>query len=1235
MSGSEPITALVGHKGTYRLGALAGEGAIGAVYRSTDVHRGELVAIKRLTTESADAKLRFAREVSALLTLQHDAVVPLLDWGEDEDGPWLAMPFIQGSTLKERIAQGPLSETETRALALRLAGGLAAIHERGITHRDLKPANVLLPDGDLTRALLADFGLARHVDDPTATRTGVAVGTPAYMAPEQARGERSVSASADVFALGAVLYECAAGRPPFRGTNALAVLAKLLTLRPEPLRALAPWSAGSFGALVDRMLRRAKEERPQDAGEVLRVLTGLPPQNMRGESTASELSDTELKPATLLVARVSTHLAPTDAATASDIPADLEVKRWAEACERFGGRPDLTTGSFLFAVFCGSTVATDQAAMAARAGLAVYELAPHARVALATGTALVSDAGAEEITADAAQNAVTLLEADTSPGVYLDAATRGLLGQKFLVDESSANGNARLRERVDEPRPGREVRGRAVPVVGRDLELASLELLVAHAEQERAPLVATVIAAAGGGKSTLRSLLGSRLAHKQGTRLLRASADALNKDTPYAVLAELIRARFDLGADVSLEHLRQRLGEQIVALGLPQELARDLAMPFGVVEAVGSTDPFLAKRRLVTGVAEWFAAEHRDDARADAAGGRTIVILLDDLQWADAASLSVLEGALLAAPLPIAVIGFARPEIQDRRPRTFEALAPREIMLPKLDPRAAERLLRAALDDRKTSSLALAPIIAAADGNPLYLEELARVLPPGEAVRPLATGSVLAMLQARCAAQAPQQRTLLRLAAAIGNTFATDVLAEVMDAPHDAAFEAALDGLVRDEFLERHGAVGLTSTLSFRHTVMREAAYSTLPDEDRGKVHARTYAAEKRRGVASASELASHAEAAGLRDTAAMEHVRAAQALLAADDLVASLAAVHRALGLEPPSSVAAEAKIIGAIAAFFTGDMGLALTWTIEGVGASSIRSALVIRAIGYMAAIVGHAYPPARPPALEAGLLALTDHEFADEEAPALAEALALSIQVSAGLFPQDRAWVDKASARLEALYAASSAGHATRAWGGLGLGWGSYYLGDTPRAARWAAAAATHFQAIDDARNLVATFCLWARAVAMTGEPSAVLAHAQRALDLAAPIGGFPLFFAQLHRASAVADLRARGLAVSIDQQAIEGEVQQVLAILQGSTYVSVEARTALASLAMHRDQDEALDHARHVLAAAGDAPITATAHAIAIEAGDHTDGARARQLVEGANAIHHDRLTRALRLIDART
>lgn len=250
--------------GRYELGSLLGTGASAVVRRASDRVTGRTFAVKLFHAgASAHDRRRQQREMRALAMLQHPGLVALHDGGVEGDRPYIVTDFVDGPTLAERLEAGPLDADEVRRLGARLADALAHVHRGGIVHRDLKPANVLLgSDGPR----LADFGIARAVDGTAVTGTGYVVGTAAYLAPEQVRGEW-VGPEADVYALGLVLLEALTGRREYPGA-----LVESATARLHRPPAIPDGISASLSTALQAMTALEPAARPT-AAQVAALLT--------------------------------------------------------------------------------------------------------------------------------------------------------------------------------------------------------------------------------------------------------------------------------------------------------------------------------------------------------------------------------------------------------------------------------------------------------------------------------------------------------------------------------------------------------------------------------------------------------------------------------------------------------------------------------------------------------------------------------------------------------------------------------------------------------------------------------------------------------------------------------------------------------------------------------------------------------------------------------------------------
>jgi serine/threonine protein kinase len=272
---------VIGH---YRLVAKIGEGGMGAVYKAIDTRLDRPVALKVVSGASGDWKQerRFAREARAASALNHPNIVTIYEFDTQDGLDFIAMEYVQGTTLTELLEHRAVPLETMLDYARQAAGALAKAHAAGIVHRDLKPANIMVTAEGAVKVL--DFGLAKlrkAAADPDATQTqaltmpGISVGTPAYMSPEQAKGEAE-DARTDIFTFGIILYEIAYGRRPFHGRSTHATMYQIVYEEPSALGNVDPPVTPQLASLIARCLRKDRAERPQSMVEVASALAGMP-----------------------------------------------------------------------------------------------------------------------------------------------------------------------------------------------------------------------------------------------------------------------------------------------------------------------------------------------------------------------------------------------------------------------------------------------------------------------------------------------------------------------------------------------------------------------------------------------------------------------------------------------------------------------------------------------------------------------------------------------------------------------------------------------------------------------------------------------------------------------------------------------------------------------------------------------------------------------------------------------
>ena len=861
----------------FRLERPAAQGGMGVVHRGTDVLTGEPVAIKIAAHTGRETAARFAREAATIARLSHPGIVRYVAHGKGP-GPsqsFLVMEWIDGPTLRDRLAEGPLSIEEAARCGLALARALAAAHAGGVIHRDLKPGNVLLAGGSADRAKLIDFGVARAAETTDeVTLAGAVIGTAGYMAPEQARDSSTLGPPADVYALGCVLFRCLAGRTPFTGDDMLGVLVKLVLEDPPRLASLRPDAPRWLDDLVADMLAREPEYRPASAAAVAAVIehhlearsivrSGAP----AGPAARSAITASERRiGCAVLAAAGADSFAPAFT--------DEDRRGLAQAARPFGADVHVLSDGSVLATIPSEGTATDRAAAAARTALALRPLLIGMPLCV-----LVGEHAAPARVAEAVDRCLPLLRRDTTFAIRLDETAAGLLDARFDIGGDDLG--LFLRGERDAADVARTLLGKPTPCVGRDRETALLVSLVAEVAGEGVARAALVTGEAGAGKSRLRheALRRAEQLHP-GIEVWIGRSDPLAAGSPFSLIGQALRRAAGVtpldAPDVGRRKLRARVGRHLsgaAAQGATEFLGEVCGLPFDDAASV----QLRAARREPALMADQVLRSFEALVRAECEAG-PLVIVLEDLHWGDLPSVRLVDAAL-RHDHPLFVLALARPEVHGRFPDLFRLRSSTEIRLSALPPKAAARLARSVLGDGADAAL-VERIVGISAGNAFYLEELIRAAASGK-TRALPE-TVLAMAQSVLDTLDAPSRMALRACSVFGATFRSEWLAALLGVPDEEA-RRLVAPLVQAELLTRRE--GAVEELSFRHALLREAAYAMLDDEDRAlghRVAARVLSAS---GAHDAMLLAEHHERGREPAQAVRHYLHAAQQALSGDDL--------------------------------------------------------------------------------------------------------------------------------------------------------------------------------------------------------------------------------------------------------------------------------------------------------------------------------------------------------------
>ncbi|MCU0691627.1 MAG: protein kinase, partial [Polyangiaceae bacterium] len=816
---------------------------MGEIFRATDDQTSEAVAVKLLRKgASPEERARFHREVKVLADLRHPGIVQYVDHGSWSDGrPYLVMEWLEGEDLAQLQRRQPIGMADAVEVVRRAAQAMAAIHARGVVHRDLKLSNIFVPFGNLKRGIkLIDFGVVKlPTPDEFGTQPGSIIGTPHFMAPEQARGQ-PVDARADVFSLGSVLFRLVTGRHVFEADHIIAFLGRLV-LEDAPAASSIRFDVPDMlDALIARTLSRSPENRPEDAGVLARWLARLPslsnePPNsdqsassIRGAvpqttATPSLVSSEPPQPPPGALERrvVAVVLASVPGAAIDDA---LEFK--VRAILGPGAKLERLQGGRLVAGLGLETSRGDEAVRAARAALLIATTAQDARVAVATGHAVPGRRG---LAGEALEHAAVQLERAAPGGIRIGKATRPLLQGRFVVRVDDIGG-VLLHEDIAASDRLRLL-GVQTPTLGRDTEIELLLSTFRAVLEDRLPRAVVVTGSTGIGKSRLRYETIRRLSRVQdGMDVLMARGDTMQSRMGLSALGRALRCRMGirdgeptaLQAERVVRYLEQRPTCPASTAGF---LGEFVGVPFSDL----ASEPLRAARdapQLMNArILQALEALVRHDAQHTPQ-----VLLLEDLHLLDDTSLESVDWLLGCRDLMFVVFAFGRTERQARNSNLWAKRSVTRIGLSPLPDSACERIAQMALPNLDCARRG--NIIERAEGNALYLEELLRNAADGHDDLPL---SVQALIQARLDQLPAELRHVIRAASVFGRQFWTDGVSTLLN--RDC--ERDLDALAEAELLTCMDASRIDGQTewAFPQTAVFETAYSSLLDRDRVTLH--------------------------------------------------------------------------------------------------------------------------------------------------------------------------------------------------------------------------------------------------------------------------------------------------------------------------------------------------------------------------------------------------------------
>ncbi|EYF02811.1 Hypothetical protein CAP_6546 [Chondromyces apiculatus DSM 436] len=899
--------------------ARAGSGGMGDIYKGVDRETGGQVAIKLLRpTASPHERARFAREVAVLADLRHPNIVQYIAHGTwRDDRLFFAMEWLDGEDLGQRQRRAPLGMRDAVEVVRRSAAAMAAIHARGVVHRDLKMSNIFLLRGRGTAVKLIDFGVVKpQVPDEYPTERGTIIGTPHFMAPEQAKGE-PIDVRADVYSLGAVLFRLVTGRNVFETEHVIALLGRLVLEDPPRAQQIRFDVPEALDEVISNCLARDRDARYEDGGELARILARVAAQVLNNDPPATDRSASAIRRATQIPESKPLSSSQPLSST-SGVNSELGTpsrpgvsERRVVACVLYdlGGAelsPDLhatlrdvlgddarlepLAGNQLVAVLGVDRSRGDEPLRAARAALTVARALPGARVALAIGRATRATGGRQSITGEALERAARQLEAAAPGTVRVDGAATAALAGRFVVQEDPKGGVLLHEDTLG--LDGRRLIGRPSPTIGRDHELTLLQGIYSDILTDGTPRAAVVTGPAGIGKSRVRSELVQRLeASPKPPLVMLCRGDPMSRGASISALGRALRALMGIHDGESADEQMQKVAYH-VSTRLPRTL-RFLSAFLGEIIGVPFPDENDEPLRAARGSAQIMQSRMRMALEAyirSQAERAPLVVVIEDLHWVDDTTIDLVDWLLGCTDLRFGVLAFARPEIDTRLPTLWERRNLTRLTLPPLSPHAAERLVAAVLP-RETTAMRTA-LVQRAGGNALFLEELVRSAAEGRDDVPL---TVQSLVQLRLDRLSPDAREVLRAASVFGQCFWTAGVATLLE----RSATAELTALEASEIITRQPESRIANHVEwmFCQALVRDVVYASLLDEDRAALHLSASAWLEAVGDVDAALIAHHADAGGDRTRAAVLYAHATHhAITRGAQLVTALELASRGL---------------------------------------------------------------------------------------------------------------------------------------------------------------------------------------------------------------------------------------------------------------------------------------------------------------------------------------------------
>jgi len=883
---SDPLIGVV-IADKYRILKKLGEGGMAKVYLAEDEGIGKKFAVKVLSKALVDIPevvKRFFKEAQSAAAIGHPGIVNVIDCGRTRDGlPYMIMEFLEGENLESILMKEKFLEIKRAIrIIMQSADALSSAHERGIVHRDIKPANIFLnkTNGKSEVVKIVDFGIAKIKSSSSFTAIGQIIGTPLYMSPEQARGDKNLDYHSDIYSLGVTFFHIVCGKPPFDGETNIAILLKHITEDPPKPKSIRADIPEPIESLILKMLAKEPSERPQSMLDIYNELMSFDLEERKQEiiiSRAKTLPSIpsvielpgmeEIRIVTVLIANINIAEKMTEDEDENHYEITKIFKIIREEIEKAGGRAESLTGNKVVGLFGINISYGDEPIRAVRAAWNARKITEgmvNLRIAIGTGKTI---AHPDKISIGPASNiAGKLLEKTKDKEIIVDAPTmrgiRGVFRTMPLPREENQEVIFKVEENIEQV--GLSVTdigpfGLDAGMIGRDYELEQLWNIFISTIRNKKPHIVSITGEPGIGKSRLKTEFALRLDYDQNIKsyYMECFCDSISAKRSFSAIGDLLRRRCNFSADASVQEARFKIQQFLLSIGIEQDIKvkSELFLIAAGID-VSQDSSILSLRdnpqRLREKIIDVFVELVSFMARKF-----PLILCFENAQNLDHGSIEAISSILYSKTtddLPILILFVGRPEMLEKIVESsFMASGGNFRIVCKPLSKMETCLLVSGLIGSDPPQDLLETVWKKTEGIPLFIEDFLfalkqqgmLVFSPSSLSWVLKENADLSytpqtvkgMLQVRLDSFPAEIKQAIQKASVIGNVFWDEALEEL----GVNNLNRILSLLARKEVIipRPQSSISGCREYSFRSALLQESAYEMLPSKSKSSFHSK------------------------------------------------------------------------------------------------------------------------------------------------------------------------------------------------------------------------------------------------------------------------------------------------------------------------------------------------------------------------------------------------------------